>query len=63
MFWFFGNPQIDLLSGIIISSTIGLFAGGTALAQVKLAQRALDAGDAGPDELGGAPEQLLPVSE
>jgi hypothetical protein len=49
--WFFGNPQIDLLSGIIISSTIGAFAGGTALAQVKIAQRALKAVEDGPEEL------------
>jgi hypothetical protein len=63
MFWYFGNPQIDVLSGIIISSTIGLFAGGTALAQVKIAQRALQAGDGVDRELESASEQLLPTSD
>jgi hypothetical protein len=63
MFWYFGDPQIDVLSGIIISSTIGVFAGGTALAQVKMAQRALKAGDADPEELEAASEQLLPASD
>jgi hypothetical protein len=63
MFWYFGNPQIDVLSGIIISSTIGLFAGGTALAQVKIAQGALRAGDGDLDELGPGSEQLLPTSD
>ena len=62
LFWFFGDPQIDVLSGIIISSTIGAFAGGTALAQVKLAQRALTAGEGSPEELESAEEQLLPAS-
>ena len=61
MFWYFGNPQIDVLSGIIISSTIGIFAGGTALAQVKVAQRALKAGEGGPAELESAEEELLPA--
>lgn len=60
--WYFGDPQIDVLSGIIISSTIGAFAGGTALAQVKLAQRALTAGEGSPEELESAEEQLLPAS-
>ena len=60
--WFFGDPQIDLLSWIMISSTIGLFAGGTALAQVKIAQRALQAGEGGPAELESGEEQLLPSS-
>ena len=60
--WSFGNPQIDLLSGIIISSTIGVFAGGTALAQVKIAQRALKAAEGGPEELESPEEQLLPVT-
>ena len=63
LFWFFGNPQIDLLSGIIISSTIGLFAGGTALAQVKIAQQALKAGDQDLEELEAASDQLLPASD
>ena len=61
MFWYFGNPQIDVLSGIIISSTIGIFAGGTALAQVKIAQRALKAGEGGPAGLTPAEEELLPA--
>ena len=61
MFWYFGNPQIDVLSGIIISSTIGVFAGGTALAQVKIAQRALKAEEGGPVELESAEEELLPA--
>jgi hypothetical protein len=61
--WFFGNPQIDLLSGIIISSTIGLFAGGTALAQVKVAQQALQAGDEDLEELEAGSDQLLPASD
>jgi len=60
--WFFGDPQIDLLSGIIISSTIGVFAGGTALAQVKVAQRALKAAEGGAKELERPEEHLLPVS-
>jgi hypothetical protein len=63
MFWYFGDPQIDVLSGIIISSTIGLFAGGTALAQLSIAQRALKAGDGEPEELEAASEQLLPASD
>jgi hypothetical protein len=62
MFWYFGDPQIDVLSGIMISSTIGVFAGGTALAQVKIAQRALKAGEGGPEELEAPEEQLLPAS-
>jgi len=61
MFWYFGDPQIDVLSGIIISSTIGVFAGGTALAQVKIAQHALKAGEGGPAELVSAEEELLPA--
>jgi len=60
--WFFGDPQIDLLSWIMISSTIGVFAGVTALAQVKLAQRALTVGEGSPEELESAEEQLLPAS-
>ena len=63
LFWFFGNPQIDLLSGIIISSTLGLFAGGTALAQVKVAQQALHAGGADLEGLEAASDQLLSASE
>ena len=59
--WFFGDPQIDLLSWIMISSTIGVFAGVTALAQVKLAQRALTAGEGSPEELESAEERLLPA--
>ena len=62
LLWFFGDPQIDLLSGIMISSTIGVFAGVTALAQVKLAQRALTVGEGSPEELESAEEQLLPAS-
>jgi hypothetical protein len=63
MFWYFGDPQISVLSGIIISSTIGVFAGSTALAQVKIAQRALEAGEGGPEELEAASEQLLSASD
>ena len=59
---FFGDPQISLVSAIMIYSTIGVFAGGTALAQVKLAQRALTAGEGSPEELESAEEQLLPAS-
>ena len=47
LLWFFGDPQIDVLSAVMISSTIGVFAGVTALGQVKLAQRALTAGEKG----------------
>jgi hypothetical protein len=61
--WYFGNPQIDVLSGIMISSTIGAFAGVTAWAQVRMAQRALKAGDGDPEELEAASEQLLPASD
>jgi hypothetical protein len=60
--WYFGDPQIDLLSGIIISSTIGVFAGGTALAQVKVAQRALTAAEDDTGELEPPEEELLPAS-
>ena len=60
--WYFGDPQISLVSWIMISSTIGAFAGGTALAQVALAQRALEAAEDGPEELDAPEEQLLPVS-
>ncbi len=60
--WFFGDPQISIASGLIISSTIGVFAGGTALAQVRVAQKALAAGEGGPEELEAPEEQLLPVS-
>lgn len=60
MIWFFGNPQIDLLSGLIISSTIGLFAGGTALAQVKVAQRALGTGS---ESIASLPEQSEALPE
>jgi hypothetical protein len=63
MFWYFGDPQISLLSGIIISSTFGMFAGGTALAQVKIAQRALAAGDGGSEELETPSEQLLSATD
>lgn len=63
MFWYFGDPQISALSGIIISSTIGVFAGGTALAQVKIAQRSLKAGDGDPETLEAGSEQLLPASD
>jgi hypothetical protein len=62
MVWFFGDPQIDALSGIIISSTSGVFAGGTALAQVKIAQRALKAAEDGPEGLESAEKELLPAS-
>jgi len=62
LFWYFGDPQISLASGIIISSTVGAFAGGTALAQVKIAQGALKAGEGGPEELKAPEEQLLPTS-
>jgi hypothetical protein len=62
LFWYFGDPQISALSGILIASTVGAFAGGTALAQVKIAQRALKAGDGGPEELEACGEQLLPAS-
>ena len=60
--WYFGDPQISLASGLIISSTIGLFAGGTALAQVRIAQKALPAGEGGAEELEAAKDKLLPVS-
>ena len=60
--WYFGDPQTSLVSAIMISSTVGLFAGGTALAQVKIAQGALKAGEGGPEELKAPEEQLLPTS-
>ena len=60
--WYFGDPQTSLVSAIMISSTIGLFAGGTALAQVKIAQGALKAGEGGPEELEAPEEQRLPAS-
>jgi hypothetical protein len=62
LIWYFGDPQVSLTSAIMISSTIGLFAGGTALAQVKIAQGALTAGEVGPEELEAPEEQLLPTS-
>ena len=62
LFWYFGDPQISLASGIIISSTVGAFAGGTALAQVKIAQGALKAGEGGTEDLEAPEEQLLPTS-
>jgi len=58
---FFGDPQISLVSAIMIYSTFGLFAGGTALAQVKIAQGALTAGEGGPEELEAPEDQLLPT--
>lgn len=60
--WHFGNPQIDVLSAIIISSTIGAFAGGTALAQVKIAQGALKGPEGSPEELESVEAQLFPAS-
>ena len=60
--WFFGDPQISLASGLIISSTIGVLAGATALAQVRIAQKTLAAGEGGPEELEAPEEQFLPVS-
>jgi len=63
LFWYLGDPQISVASGIAIASTIGAFAGGTALAQVKIAQRALKAGDGGPEELETTSEHLLSASE
>jgi hypothetical protein len=60
--WYFGDPQISLASLLIISSTICLFAGGTALAQVRIAQKALAAGEGGAEELEAAKDDLLPLS-
>jgi hypothetical protein len=58
---FFGDPQISLMSAVMIYSTFGVFAGATALAQVKIAQRALEAGDDPPAELSTSAEQLFPT--
>ena len=55
-----GTGAVD---GIMISSTIGAFAGVTAWAQVRMAQRALKAGEGNPGELEAASEQLLPASD
>jgi len=48
---YLGNPQISLASTVVISSILGGLAGGTALGQVKVAQRALAPGEESPEEL------------
>lgn len=63
LLWYFGDPQISAATGLIIASTFGVFAGATALGQVKIAQRALGPGDGGPHQLEHGTEQLLPASD
>jgi hypothetical protein len=63
LLWFLGDPQISAASGMIIASTIGLLAGATALAQVKIAQGALTPGDHVREKLESASEPLLPAPE
>ena len=55
---YFGDAP--LARAIEVASYTGILSGFTALAQVKIAQRALAPGKEGPDELEPSPERLLP---
>jgi len=52
-----------LSRAIEVASFAGVLAGFTALAQIKIAQKALTPGEEGPDELEPGPERLLPDPE
>jgi hypothetical protein len=58
---YFGDAP--LARAIEIASYTGVLSGFTALAQIKIAQKALTRGEAGPDELESGQEQLLPDPE